>query len=41
MYSGVKSGELDVASQGKTIEDALKNLKEAVGLYMECPATAI
>jgi predicted RNase H-like HicB family nuclease len=28
--------ELDVASQGKTIETALANLKEAVSLYLEC-----
>jgi predicted RNase H-like HicB family nuclease len=27
--------ELDVASQGKTIESALANLKEAVELYLE------
>ena len=27
--------ELDVASQGKTIESALSNLKEAVELYLE------
>lgn len=27
--------ELDVASQGYTVEDALKNLKEAVELYIE------
>ena len=27
--------ELDVASQGYTIEDTLKNLKEAVELYIE------
>jgi len=27
--------ELDVVSQGYTIEDALKNLKEAVSLYIE------
>lgn len=27
--------ELGVASQGKTIEDAKKNLKEAVELYIE------
>lgn len=27
--------ELDVASQGKTIELALKNLKEAVTLYLQ------
>jgi len=28
--------ELDVASQGKTIEDAKANLKEAVELFLEC-----
>ncbi|MBI4055768.1 MAG: type II toxin-antitoxin system HicB family antitoxin [Elusimicrobia bacterium] len=27
--------ELDVASQGETVEEALENLKEAVKLYME------
>ena len=27
--------ELDVASQGKTIEEAIRNLKEAVELYLE------
>ena len=27
--------ELDVASEGKTIEEAMKNLKEAVELYLE------
>ena len=27
--------EIDVASQGKTIEEAKANLKEAVGLYLE------
>ena len=27
--------ELDVASQGKTIEEALANLNEAVELYLE------
>jgi predicted RNase H-like HicB family nuclease len=27
--------ELDVASQGKSVEDALKNLKEAVKLYLD------
>ena len=27
--------ELDVASQGYSVEDALKNLKEAVELYIE------
>ena len=28
--------ELDVASQGTTIEDATTNLKEAVELFLEC-----
>jgi predicted RNase H-like HicB family nuclease len=28
--------ELDIASQGATIEDALKNLREAVELFLEC-----
>jgi len=27
--------ELDIASQGKSIDEAIKNLKEAVGLYIE------
>jgi len=27
--------ELDIASQGKSIEEALKNLKEAAELYLE------
>lgn len=27
--------ELEVVSQGKTVEDAQKNLKEAVELYLE------
>ena len=27
--------ELDVASQGKSVEEALRNLKEAVELYLE------
>ena len=27
--------ELDVVSQGSTVEEALKNLKEAVELYIE------
>lgn len=27
--------ELDVASQGKTVEEAMRNLKEAVELYLE------
>jgi predicted RNase H-like HicB family nuclease len=28
--------ELDVASQGTTIEEATRNLKEAVDLFLEC-----
>ena len=32
--------ELDVASQGKTMEDSLKNLKEAVELYLETASPA-
>ena len=27
--------ELDIASQGENIEEALKNLKEAIELYLE------
>ena len=27
--------ELDIASQGKTVEEAVKNLQEAVELYLE------
>ena len=27
--------ELDIASQGRTQEEALSNLREAVGLYLE------
>ena len=27
--------EVDVVSQGYTVEDAIANLKEAVGLYIE------
>ena len=27
--------ELDVASQGETVNDALKNIKEAIELYLE------
>ncbi len=27
--------ELDIASQGRTIEEAIKNLKEAIELYLE------
>jgi len=29
------SPEVDVASQGRTVEESLKNLKEAVELYIE------
>ncbi len=32
--------ELDVASQGKTVKDALTNLKEAVELYLETASPA-
>ena len=28
--------ELDVASQGSTVEESLANLKEAVDLFLEC-----
>ena len=28
--------ELDIASQGATVEDATANLKEAVELFLEC-----
>ncbi len=28
--------ELDVASQGQTVEEAVANLKEAVELFLEC-----
>jgi predicted RNase H-like HicB family nuclease len=28
--------ELDVASQGRTLEEATANLKEAVELFLEC-----
>lgn len=31
--------ELDVASQGDTIEEAKANLKEAVELFLECAST--
>lgn len=34
--------ELDVASQGENVDDALKNLREAVDLFLECaPAEEI
>ena len=32
--------EIDVASQGETIEEALRNLKEAVSLRLETDTTA-
>jgi predicted RNase H-like HicB family nuclease len=32
--------ELDVASQGETIEIALANLREAVELFLECASAA-
>jgi predicted RNase H-like HicB family nuclease len=28
--------ELDIASQGATVEEAMANLKEAVELFLEC-----
>ncbi|MFM7374020.1 MAG: type II toxin-antitoxin system HicB family antitoxin [Chthoniobacterales bacterium] len=28
--------ELDIASQGSTVEEALANLREAVTLFLEC-----
>jgi predicted RNase H-like HicB family nuclease len=28
--------ELDVASQGKTVEEARQNLREAIELFLEC-----
>jgi predicted RNase H-like HicB family nuclease len=28
--------ELDIASQGDTVQEARDNLKEAVGLFIEC-----
>ena len=42
-YTGIVEGdgyvslcpELDVASQGETVEEALANLKEAVELFLE------
>ncbi|MDK3159978.1 type II toxin-antitoxin system HicB family antitoxin [Kamptonema cortianum] len=32
--------ELDIASQGETVEEAVANLKEAVEGFMECADTA-
>ncbi|HPC57590.1 MAG TPA: type II toxin-antitoxin system HicB family antitoxin [Kiritimatiellia bacterium] len=32
--------ELDVASQGDTVEEALANLREAVELFLECASEA-
>jgi predicted RNase H-like HicB family nuclease len=34
------SPELDIASQGPTPEQALVNLREAVGLFLECASPA-
>lgn len=31
----IKEAMTGVTSQGKTIEEAIKNIKEAVGLYLE------
>lgn len=31
--------EFDIASQGPTPEQALANLREAVGLFLECAST--
>ncbi|MCG3164637.1 MAG: hypothetical protein POELPBGB_00396 [Bacteroidia bacterium] len=31
--------ELDIASQGNTMEEAMANLKEAVELFLECADT--
>ena len=31
--------ELDVASQGDSVEEATANLKEAVELFLECAST--
>ncbi len=28
--------ELDIASQGDTVEESLRNLKEAVEMFLEC-----
>jgi len=33
--------ELDITSQGETIEDAINNLKEAIELYLEDEDTEI
>jgi predicted RNase H-like HicB family nuclease len=33
--------EIDVASQGKTAEEALENLKEAIALYFEPPTPSV
>lgn len=32
--------ELDIASQGETIEESLANLREAVELFYECASAA-
>jgi len=31
--------ELDVASQGQTVEEAMANLREAVQLFLECASS--
>jgi predicted RNase H-like HicB family nuclease len=30
-----KAAELEIASQGRSVEEAIKNLKEAIGLYLK------
>jgi len=32
------AADVDIVSQGKTMEEAMKNIKEAVELYLEDPA---
>lgn len=32
--------DLDIASQGKTVKEAIANLKEAIELHIECLAPA-
>jgi predicted RNase H-like HicB family nuclease len=33
--------EIDVASQGRTVEEALKNLREALELHLEPPTATV
>ncbi|MBI4174277.1 MAG: type II toxin-antitoxin system HicB family antitoxin [Candidatus Aenigmarchaeota archaeon] len=40
MYSSL-CHQLDIASSGKTIEEAMSNLKEAIELYLEDPDAVI